>query len=155
MDLTKIKRGGVGFRETRSKPAPLPFLVRKYEGPFPIVKRVGKVSYMVEFPPKLKIHPVFYVSMLKPYHEDIEVLTRGISQMASTAVVTSFDKEVDCILANRVMSRRGVPKYTEYLVKWKNMPDSEASWEHEDKLWQFAEHIQRFKQEDATRALRA
>ena len=47
-------------------------LVRKYEGPFPILRRVGKVSYKVELPPRLKIHPVFHVSNLKPYHEDKE-----------------------------------------------------------------------------------
>ena len=32
-------------------------LVRRYEGPFPILGKVGKVSYRVELPPRLKIHP--------------------------------------------------------------------------------------------------
>ncbi|KAK2998119.1 hypothetical protein RJ639_025354, partial [Escallonia herrerae] len=35
-------------------------LIRKYEGPFPIVAKVGKASYRLELPPKLKIHPVFH-----------------------------------------------------------------------------------------------
>ncbi|KAK3008052.1 hypothetical protein RJ639_013688 [Escallonia herrerae] len=35
-------------------------LIRKYEGPFPIMAKVGKVSYQLELPPKLKIHPVFH-----------------------------------------------------------------------------------------------
>ncbi|KAK2999667.1 LOW QUALITY PROTEIN: hypothetical protein RJ639_024572, partial [Escallonia herrerae] len=35
-------------------------LIQKYEGPFPIVAKVGKVSYRLELPPKLKIHPVFH-----------------------------------------------------------------------------------------------
>ncbi|KAK3005238.1 hypothetical protein RJ639_016158 [Escallonia herrerae] len=35
-------------------------LIRKYEGPFPIVAKVGKVSYRLELPSKLKIHPVFH-----------------------------------------------------------------------------------------------
>ena len=60
-------------------------LVRKYEGPFPILGRVGKVSYKVELPSRLKIHPVFRVSNLKPYHEDKEDLCRGISTRATTA----------------------------------------------------------------------
>ncbi|KAH9610870.1 hypothetical protein KSS87_016959, partial [Heliosperma pusillum] len=35
-------------------------LVRKYEGPFPVIKRVGNLSYGVELPRKLKIHLVFH-----------------------------------------------------------------------------------------------
>lgn len=75
-------------------------LVRRYEGPFPVIKRVGKVSYQVQLPPKIKIHPVFHASMLKPYHGDTEDPSRGVSQQAPTAVVTSYDKEVECILAD-------------------------------------------------------
>nr|CAN80983.1 hypothetical protein VITISV_028903 [Vitis vinifera] len=36
-------------------------LVRRYEGLFPILGKVGKVSYRVELPSRLKIHPVFHV----------------------------------------------------------------------------------------------
>ena len=38
--------------------------------PFPILGKVSKVSYRVELPPRLKIHPVFHVSYLKPYYEN-------------------------------------------------------------------------------------
>ncbi|KAK0572157.1 hypothetical protein LWI29_027019 [Acer saccharum] len=129
-------------------------LVRKYEGPFSIIKQVGKVSYQVQLPPRLKIHPVFHVSFFKPYHEDMEDPSRSESKRAPTAVVTAFDKDVECILADRVIRRRGVLNYVKYLVKWKDLPDSKASWERGDTLWQFAEHIQRYKDEDATRTSR-
>ena len=116
-------------------------LVRRYEGPFRVVRRVGNVSYQLQLPPRLKIHPVFHVSLLKPYHEDMGDPSSGESRRAPTAVVTAFDKDVDYIIADRVVSRRGVPAHSEYLVKWKNLLESEATWEHEDDLWQFAEHI--------------
>ncbi|KAH9619215.1 hypothetical protein KSS87_003192, partial [Heliosperma pusillum] len=119
-------------------------LVRKYEGPFPVIKRIGKVSYRVELPPKLKIHPVFHVSMFKPYHGDEVDPSQGESQRAPTAVVTSYDKEVETILADRVIRKRGVPRQREFLIKWKGQPDSEASWEKEADLWQFKDLIQRF-----------
>ncbi|XP_048228757.1 uncharacterized protein LOC125369762 [Ricinus communis] len=92
-------------------------LVRRYKGPFPIVKRVGAVAYQLQLPSKLKIHNVFHVSMLKPYHEDKEDPSCGESKRAPMAIVTKFDKEIECILADRVIRRRGVPNYTEYLVK--------------------------------------
>ncbi|RVW57491.1 Transposon Ty3-I Gag-Pol polyprotein [Vitis vinifera] len=112
---------------------------------------VGKVSYKVELPPRLKIHPVFHASYLKPYHEDKDNPSRGLSKRAPTAVVTSYDKEVELVLADRVIRRRGVPPATEYLVKWKGLPESEASWEPAEALWQFQEQIERFRAEGATR----
>ena len=63
------------------------------------------MSYKVELPPRLKIHPVFHVSNLKPHHEDKEDPGRGVSKSALTAVVTSYDKEVDYIMADRVMRK--------------------------------------------------
>jgi hypothetical protein len=37
----------------------------RYVGPYPIVKRVGKVAYKLELPPELAgVHPVFHVSQL-------------------------------------------------------------------------------------------
>ncbi|RVW38677.1 hypothetical protein CK203_077471 [Vitis vinifera] len=72
---------------------------------------VGKVSYKVELPPRLKIHLVFH--------------------------------EVEHIIVDRIIRRRGVPPTTEYLVKWKGLPESEASWEPANALWQFQEQIER------------
>ncbi|KAK0583482.1 hypothetical protein LWI29_037430 [Acer saccharum] len=77
-------------------------------------------------------------------------LSRDESKRAPITVVTAFDKDVEYILADRVIQKRGVPNYTEYLVKWKGLPDSEVSWERGDTLWQFTEHIQQYKDEDAT-----
>ncbi|CAL9079226.1 unnamed protein product, partial [Musa textilis] len=45
-------------------------LVRKYEGPFPIISRVGNVSYKLQLPMWFKIHNVFHASNLKAYHSD-------------------------------------------------------------------------------------
>ena len=74
-----------------------------------------------------------------------------MSKRAPTPIVTSYDKEVEHIIVNQVIRRRGVPPATEYLVKWKGIPESEASWELADALWQFQEQIEQFRAEDATR----
>ncbi|KAL9662178.1 hypothetical protein QQ045_027008 [Rhodiola kirilowii] len=48
-------------------------LMRRYEGPCSIIQKVGKASYKVDLPPSLKkIHPIFHVNCLKPYHGDEE-----------------------------------------------------------------------------------
>ncbi|RVW63080.1 hypothetical protein CK203_055934 [Vitis vinifera] len=78
-------------------------LVRRYEGHFPILGKVGKVSYRVELPLRLKIHPVFHVSYLKPYHGDKDDPSRGLSKRAPTAVVTSYDKEKARLVGSQQM----------------------------------------------------
>ena len=94
---------------------------------------------------RLKIHPVFHVSKLKPFHEDEEDAERGQSSRAATAVTTSFDKDIREIISHREIRRRGVPPYIEYFVRWKGLPDSESSWESEDHLWQFKQKIEEYK----------
>ena len=80
-------------------------LVRRYEGPFPILGKVKKVSYKVKLPPRLRIHPIFHISYLKPYHKDKDDPSRGLSKRALIAVMTSYDKEVEHIIANRVIRK--------------------------------------------------
>ena len=65
--------------------------------------------------------------------------------------MASYDKEVEHIIVDQVIKRRGVPPATEYLVKWKGLSESEASWELANALWQFQEQIDQFWAEDATR----
>ena len=41
----------------------------KQEGPFTITKVLSPLSYKLKLPTSWKIHPVFHVSLLTPYHE--------------------------------------------------------------------------------------
>ena len=110
-------------------------LVRMYEGLFPILRKVGKVSYKVELPSRLKIHHVFHMSYLKPYHKDRDNPRQGLSKRAPTTIVTSYDKEIEYIIANRVIKRQGVPRTMKCLVKWKGLPENEVSLDPVDVLW--------------------
>ncbi|KAK4278290.1 hypothetical protein QN277_016155 [Acacia crassicarpa] len=126
-------------------------LIRKYVGPYKIVGKVGKVSYKLDLPSNLKIHPVFHVSMLKPFHEDKDDPDRAISTRAPPTMTKSFDREIEEVLADRVVRRRGVPPSTQYLIKWKGLPESEATWEPQEDLWQFEDHLHRYKDKSVTR----
>ncbi|XP_020257138.1 uncharacterized protein LOC109833751 [Asparagus officinalis] len=142
-------------------------LIRKYEGPFPIEKRVWNVAYRVKLPPTVKYHPVFHVSMLKPYHQDMEDPDRGKSSRAPIGIRMEFDKEAEEILADRtvreannhprlILADRTVREANnhprlEYFVKWKSLPDSENSWEPTRSLWQFEYLIEKFRQEKTKR----
>ena len=110
-------------------------LVQRYEGPFRVVKRVGKVAYKLDMPPKLRVHPVFHVSMLKPFHEDEGDPGRTESKRAPLGARASYEKEVHRIIADRKVRRKNYQRRQEYMVRWKGLPDSEASWEPADDLW--------------------
>ncbi|KAE8662748.1 hypothetical protein F3Y22_tig00113145pilonHSYRG00109 [Hibiscus syriacus] len=104
-------------------------LVQRYEGPFKVLKRVGIMAYRLELPPTIKAHPVFHVSLLKPYHQDKEELDRGKSHRVPVGVKVSYEKEVEAIHAERAVHRVGHRPRHEYLVQWKGLPESEGSWE--------------------------
>ena len=40
-----------------------------------------------------------------------------------------------------------MPLTIEYLVKWKGLPESKASWEPRDALWQFKSRLSGSRQE--------
>ena len=116
-DLVMVKNLPTQHKSTR----PLhKGLVRKYEGPFPIAKRVGNVSYKVELPSRLRLHPVFHASCLKPYHGDAEDTERGPQTRAPLGVSTSYDKEAELILDVRTVRKKNCRPSREYLVKWKD-----------------------------------
>ncbi|KAE8717725.1 Detected protein of unknown function [Hibiscus syriacus] len=96
-------------------------------------------------PSTLKIHPVFHVSMLKPYHADKEDPSRGYSHRTPPVVTKSYDKEVETVLTSRTIRKRRVPPRTEYLIKLKGLPESEATWELAEDLWQFEEHLKAYE----------
>ncbi|KAI5334983.1 hypothetical protein L3X38_025116 [Prunus dulcis] len=97
-----------------------------------------------------KTHLVFQVSNLKPYHVDPEEPSQGESQRASPLIVTSFEREVECIMAKHEVRSKGVLRYFEYFVKWKGLPESEGNWEKEESLWQYKDYIKAFERERTT-----
>ena len=106
------------------------------------------MAYRLTSPSHLEMHPVFHANLLKPYHKDKDDPSRGESKRASIIITTDIEREIEEILAHRVIPRRGThPTYVEYLVRWKGLPDSEASREHELNLWKHQDMIDAYKEE--------
>lgn len=94
----------------------------------------------MDLPNTLKIHPVFDVSMLKPYHEDTEDQSRGESIRSAQIMNKSYVKRSRRCSRLRWI-KRGVCRRTHFLIKWKGLTEAKSSWELEDKLWQFREQL--------------
>ena len=108
-------------------------LVRKYEGPVPVISKVGLTSYKVSLPEWMKIHPVLHVSNLKPYHEDPEDPACNQSTREGVSIKPRSSRQPEEILAERtvVVDRK---KKKEFLVKWKGLGDEEICWERAEDL---------------------
>ena len=76
--------------------------MRKYDGPFEIMKKVGKVAYKLRLPEHLQAyHPVFYVSQLKQCRVDADELERHVPIRAPAMIMDRPDREVEAILGHR------------------------------------------------------
>nr|XP_009801045.1 PREDICTED: pentatricopeptide repeat-containing protein At3g51320-like [Nicotiana sylvestris] len=81
-----------------------PRLLQKYIGPLSIERRIAKVAYRVDTPAWWKIHPVFYVSLLKPFREDTKDPSRSQIIIPSIRGPNSTGKRrVEAILDDRVI----------------------------------------------------
>lgn len=120
-------------------------LIRRYEGPFRILKKVGTRAYKVKFPPKIKYHPVFHVSLLKPYHGDNVNPSRDVSHLAPLGMKVQHDNEVEEVLTDRVVRHSNKPSTHELLVRSKGLPETETSWEPIQQLWQTSNSRDRSK----------
>ncbi|KAK6914907.1 hypothetical protein RJ641_020024 [Dillenia turbinata] len=103
-------------------------LVARYDGPFEVLQRIGNAAYKLKLPYRLKIHPIFHVSFLKPYHEDLSGEERHKAIRAPPTIHEQFEKE------------------------WKGEPLEDATWEKDKTLWQFEDKIKEYWRNRLTRA---
>lgn len=127
-------------------------IILRYEGPFEIVGKMGKFFCRLNMPDTLKIHPMFPVSMLKPYHDDANVQNRGVLTRAPPVMTKSYDKEIKEVLASKEVRKRGVPRQTHFLIKWKGLPETKVTWVPEDELWQFRKALRVYSATKAPQA---
>ena len=103
-------------------------LAPKREGPFPIQKVLGPVTYQLQLLKQWKIHNVFHACLLSPYKETEEHRPNH-TDPPPDLIDGENEYEVEAILAHRKRGRQ-----IQYLVKWKGYDLSNNTWEPEINL---------------------
>ncbi|KAI3751006.1 hypothetical protein L2E82_21994 [Cichorium intybus] len=101
-----------------------PKLAARYYGPFLILEKIGKVAYRLALPETARIHPVFHISQLQ------KAIGNGV---ATSLIPVQLTEEVElCVEPETVLAVRPSQHQgeLEILVKWKDLPELEASWEN-------------------------
>jgi Chromo (CHRromatin Organisation MOdifier) domain len=101
-------------------------------GPFEIVEKVSRVTYKLRIP-RLSRHPTFHISLL-------EEVPKTAPLVKEAEGLLEEEYKVEVILDKR---RRG--RKIEYLVKWKDYPDDESSWEPKEYLLHSQRKVQEFE----------
>ncbi|KAG8645294.1 hypothetical protein MANES_10G052201v8 [Manihot esculenta] len=95
-------------------------LAAKYYGPFEVLERIGSMAYRLKLPPDSKLHPVFHVSTLKPYHFDSGNFEMILPPISEQQPLVPF-----AILGQRCRSGK-----QEVLVHWSQSSPTDSSWEN-------------------------
>jgi hypothetical protein len=110
----------------------------RYVGPYPIVKRIGKVAYKLELPPELTgVHPVFHVSQLR---KCVVVEKRVPAQALDIQETLDYLEYPVRILDWAEKSTRSTTmRFCKML--WSNHSEREATWEKESVMREKYPHL--------------
>ncbi len=103
--------------------------------PFEVKRNIKGLSYELDLPKEMRIHPVFHAFMLQCCNQSIPL------QTIETPVEPNKEYQVENILEKRMISGK-----THYLVKWKGYNTSENTWEPTENLKGCARTLQHFEE---------
>ena len=101
----------------------------KYYGPYTIKRKISNTAYELNLPPRMRIHPVFHVSLLEPYRSSTIPGREDIRQEPEN-IEGDQDWDVEEIVGSFEMAD-GTVKYE---VKWANFDITENTYEPYDNL---------------------
>jgi hypothetical protein len=95
-----------------------------------VLDTIGAQAYRLALPKEYeRIHDVFHVSLLEPYHQRSDDDPKASRMPVALAVEGQEEWEVEQIVDSR--TRKG---QKQYLVKWEGWPDNYNSWEPDEHL---------------------
>jgi hypothetical protein len=92
----------------------------RYAGPFQVRERIGDVAYRLQLPDGARIHDVFHVGVLKPFHGVPPTTTPALPPLRNGQLLEGPER------AMRAQLRRGV---WHVLFQWAGLPEADATWE--------------------------
>ena len=103
-------------------------LAKRYYGPFPVLARVGPVAYRLALPSGSKIHPMFHISLLKPF---LGSHTPDHHSLPSTSVGNQPLYLSAAVCAIRTVLKQGM-RCRQILVQWQASSPEDSTWEEFD-----------------------
>ena len=100
----------------------------KYYGPYKVLKNIGTMAYKLELPVSSRVHPVFHVSCLKKViggKIPVQTIFPELDEEGKTIL------ELEAVTKTRTQQLRN-RSISEYLIKWKNLPTEDSTWEDEN-----------------------
>ncbi|KAH9782770.1 hypothetical protein KPL71_009054 [Citrus sinensis] len=100
-------------------------LARRYYEPFAVVERIGPVAYKLDLPTNCRIHPVFHISLLKPYmgNSSIDVYSLPPGSVDNKPLSLPI-----AICAERKILRQG-KEIPQILEQWSDSSPENSTWE--------------------------
>jgi len=118
-------------------------LYPRFLGPFKVTHCINDVAYKLDLPASMKIHPVFHVSLLKPYKAS------GSVQPPPPILIDGVEEfEVEQILQSRP-HRSGKE---EFLIKWKGYGFEHCTWEKLSNLTNCPQVLADFRKQQLIRS---
>jgi hypothetical protein len=143
MEGPSFKEGDMVYFATKNVTTKRPSkkLDYKYIGPYKILRKIGKHNYELDFPSKVRLHSIVHVALLESAADTIQVKIGNEPEEIEGPEV--YEAE-----AIREMRKHEGRK--EYLVKWKNYPENENTWEPAKHLANAQRLLKEFHQQKKT-----
>ena len=99
----------------------------RFYGPYRVIHHVWEVAYDLELPKGSKIHNSFHVSCLKKAIGQNVVANMDLPPIDDEGHLVLQPKEILDTRERHIRSR----VIKEYRIRWRNLPDEDATWEGE------------------------
>ncbi|KAL0200281.1 hypothetical protein M9458_003468, partial [Cirrhinus mrigala] len=105
------------FADAGHHPSSNPEISPCYIGPFKILRQINDVTFQLQLPPRYRIHPMFHVSLLKPFFPS-----------ATEPPPPEVLDQPSIYSVREILDSRRRGGHLEYLIDWEGYGPEEHSW---------------------------